>query len=203
MTGVEVINALGGELDKLLKDVPIEHVVKGVQVLSRGLFVRYFKGYRLQVAGKKRLLALVNREIKEKENEELAQLFMTLWNRANGRLYHAVYNHVRSIDEEVDKIDLVKDEDAGRFLDELLKQFDADRLYLCILINEVKFSKEVIKEKLDKVIPFEEWPPPPSPEEAEDSGQPTADSGKAEEKAEAGEEADAEPEAKVPAGESE
>jgi len=169
MTGAEVIKSLGPEeLEKLLKDIPIDHIVKGVQVFSRPLFVRYFKGYRLQVAGKKRVRGLIDKEIKEKGNEELSQLFGTLWNRANGRLYHAMYNHVRSINEEVDKIERIEDEEAGRFLDELLQEFDADRIYLCILIHEVKFSREIVKEKLDKEIPFEEWPPKPDPEEGEE-----------------------------------
>jgi len=168
MNGVEVIRSLGAELDKLLKDIPIEHVVKGVQVISRALYVRYFKGYRLQVAGKKRVRSLIDREIREKESEELAQLFITLWNRANGRLYHAMYNQVRTVNEEVDKIELIEDEDASRFLDELLQSYDEDRLYLCILINEVKFSKQVVKEKLGKEIPFEEWPPPADPGEEEE-----------------------------------
>jgi hypothetical protein len=156
----------------MLKDIPIEHIVKGVQVFNRSLFIRYFKGYRLQVAGKKRVKALVDNEIREKGSEELGQLLMTLWNRANGRLYHSMYNHVRSVDEEVDKIELIEDEAAGKILDELLEEYDADRLYLCILFNEVKVSREIVKAKLDKDIPFEEWPPKPDPEEDEDEEKP-------------------------------
>jgi hypothetical protein len=167
MNGAQVVKSLGSELDVLLRDIPIDHIVKGVQVFSRALFVRYFKGYRLQVAGKKRVRSLVDNEIREKGNEELAQLFMTLWNRANGRLYHAIYNKVREVNEEVDKIERIDDEVAGRFLGELLEEFDADRLYLCILFNEVKVSREIVKEKLDKEIPFAEWPPAPEPEEEE------------------------------------
>jgi hypothetical protein len=168
MNAAEVVKSLGKELDALLRDIPIEHIVKGVQVYNRALFVRYFKGYRLQIAGKKRVRALVDREIKEKGSEELAQLLMTLWNRANGRLYHAVYSHVRTVNEEVDKIERIDDEVAGEFLGTLLEEFDADRLYLCILFNEVKVSREIVKEKLGKEIPFAEWPPKPEPEEEAD-----------------------------------
>ena len=167
MTGVETIRALGNDASKLLKDIPIDYIVKGVQVLSRPLFIRYFKGYRIQVAGK-RLKEMVDREVLKKENEELAQLFMTLWNRANGRLYHSVYNLVRTIDEEVDKIESIDDDKAREFLDGLLEDFDAPRIFMCILLNEVRFSKEVIKEKLDKEVPVDEWPPKPE-EDAEAS----------------------------------
>ena len=165
MNGADVVKSLGTELDVMLRDIPIEHIVKGVQVYNRALFIRYFKGYRLQVAGRKRVRALVDKEIREKGSEELGQLLMTLWNRANGRLCHAMYNHVRNVDEEVDKIERIEDEAAGAILDELLQEYDADRLYLCILFNEVKVSREIVKAKLDKEIPFEEWPPQPQPEE--------------------------------------
>ncbi len=168
MTGVETIRALGDDASKLLKDIPIDYIVKGVQVLSRPLFIRYFKGYRIQVAGK-RLKEMVNREVLEKENEELAQLFMTLWNRANGRLYHSVYNLVRTIDEEVDKIESIEDDKAREFLDGLLEEFDAPRIFMCILLNEVRFSKAVIKEKLDRDVPVDEWPPKPEEEEDADA----------------------------------
>ncbi|MBM4352740.1 MAG: hypothetical protein FJ109_02935 [Deltaproteobacteria bacterium] len=170
MRGVEIIKSLNQELEIILKDVPIEHIVKGVQVLSRPMYIRYFKGYRLQVAGKRRIREMIDKEIRGKGNEELAQLITTLWNRSNNRLYHAMYNKVRTINEEVDKIVRIEDDAARVFLEELLEEYDADRLYLCILLNEVKFSREVIKEKLDKDIPFEVWPPEPPPEEEEEGG---------------------------------
>jgi len=182
MTGVETIRALGDDASKLLKDIPIDYVVKGVQVLSRPLFIRYFKGYRIQVAGK-RLKEMIDREVLDRENEELAQLFMTLWNRANGRLYHATYNLVRTIDEEVDKIESIDDEQAREFLDGLLEDFDAPRIFMCILLNEVRFSKEVIKEKLDRDVPVDEWPPKPDKDEdadaAENNSTPSASEGPA------------------------
>lgn len=165
MNGVKTLKALGSDLDSMLKDVPVNHVVRGVQVLNRGLFIRYFKGFRLEVLGKKRIRELVQNEALDKGNEELAQLFMTLWNRANGKLYHSMYNLVRTVNEEVDKIELVEDARAEEFLEELLKEFDAKRIFLSVLFNEVKFSKEAIQKKLGLEVPLEEWPPPPSPEE--------------------------------------
>jgi hypothetical protein len=188
MNGVDIIKSLGDELDVMLKDIPVEHIVKGVQVFSRALYIRYFKGYRLQVAGKKRVRALVDREIGEKDNEELSQLLMTLWNRANGRLYHAMYNKIRTVNEEVDKIERIEDDAAGLFLDELMEEgFDAARLYMCILFNEVKFSKEIITTKLERTVPFAEWPPEPVEDEeevaedAEDVPAPAADEGSGDE----------------------
>ena len=174
MTGVETIRALGDDASKLLKDIPIDYIVKGVQVLSRPLFIRYFKGYRIQVAGK-RLKEMIDREVLDRENEELAQLFMTLWNRANGRLYHAMYNLVRTIDEEVDKIESIDDDKAREFIDGLLEDFDAPRIFMCTLLNEVRFSKEVIKEKLEREVPVDDWPPKPEPDPDDDSTQSVSD----------------------------
>lgn len=171
MRGVEIIKALGSDVEKMLKDIPVDHLVHGVQLYNRALFIKYFKGYRPQVAGRKRILELVNREIREKENEELAQLLVTLWNRANGRLYHAMYNKVRSINEEVDRIERIDDERAMRFMDELLEEYNSDRIYLCILLNEVKFSREAIKRKLGKEIPLKVWPPPPERAEEKEAPQ--------------------------------
>lgn len=171
MTGVDAIKALGSDSEILLKDIPIEHIVKGVQVLSRPLYIRYFKGYRIHIHGKKRVRQLMDREILEKDNDEVSQLLMTLWNRANGPLYHAVYNQVRSINEEVHKIEKIEDEDAGRFLDQLLEEYDPERLFICILFNEVKFSKEIVELKLGKLITIDPWPPEVKEEEEEVTGE--------------------------------
>jgi len=164
---VEVIKALGNDVDKMLADIPLDHVIKGLQVNNRPLYVKYFKGSRLDKSGRRRVRDLIDQEIGQKGNEELAQLFQTLWNRANGRLYHAMYSKVRSINPEVDKIVRIEDERALKFMDDLLLEFDADRIYLCVMLDEVRFSKEAVKEKLGKEIPLESWPPPPEAEKTE------------------------------------
>jgi len=166
------------ELGTFLKDIPSELVVRGVQSSARSLFVRYFKGYRVQTASK-RVREMVENEVVAKGNEELAQLFTTLWNRANGRLYHSVYNKVRTVNEDVHKIELIEDDKADVFLTDLLKEFDAARVYLCILLNEVKFSKEMVQKHIGKAIPIVPWPPAlPLPEEEEGAETPGADAGK-------------------------
>jgi hypothetical protein len=167
MGAVETIKAIeAADLSTFLKDIPADLVVRGVQAYSRPLFVRYFKGYRIQMAAK-RVREMVDHEVVGKGSEELGQLLSTLWNRANGRLYHAMYNKVRTVDENVDRIERIDDEKAEGFMAELLGDHDATRIYLCILFNEVKFSKEAIEKKLGKKIPIDPWPPKPTPEEAQ------------------------------------
>ena len=164
MNAAEVFKALGTEADKLVKDIPVDHIIRGVQVYSRALYIRYFKGYRTQTATK-RVRLMVDREILEKGNEELAQLLSTLWNRAKGRLYHSTYNLIRSVNENVEEIDLIEDEQAAGFLDELLEEFHPAEIFLCIVFNEVRFSKAVIEEKLKRTMPFDSWPPEKEKEE--------------------------------------
>jgi len=166
MNSVTTLSAVEEHLELVLKDIPLEHVVKGIGLVNRALFVRYFKGFRLQVLGRKRVRELLQKEAIEKKSEDVAQVFITLWNRANGKLYHAIYNLVKTVNEDVDKIEHIEDDKAEAFLDELLTEFDATRIYLAVLFNEVKFSREAIRKKLEKEIPFEVWPPPPEPEEA-------------------------------------
>ena len=100
----------------------------------------------------------------------VAQRIGHLERPGNGVRYYDANFYI--VDEEVDKIELIEDEAAGKILDELLNEYDADRLYLCILFNEVKVSREIVKAKLDKDIPFEEWPPKPEPEEDEEEEKP-------------------------------
>ncbi|GEM_PF-2393764 len=173
MTGIEILKALKSDVDRIVKEIPMWHIVRGVQILNKGIFVRYFQGQRLEVKGKARIKDMIENEIFKKESEPVAQLIMTLWTRMNGDLYQDMYDMVRTINEEVDKIELIDDEKASVFLDELRKGYDRDKILWCIIFNEVKFSKAVVELKLERPIPFEVWPPPVSTEEE------NAESGKA------------------------
>lgn len=164
MTGIETLKAVKADVDRMVKDIPMWHIVRGVQILNKGVYVRYFQGQRLEVKGRARIKEMVDTEIFKKDSEPVSQLIMTLWTRSNGALYHTLYNLVKSINEEVDKIEKIEDDKASEFLDTLLKDFDKDRIFLCILFNEVKFSREIIEAKLGRPVPFEVWPPAPQTE---------------------------------------
>ncbi len=164
MTGIETLRALKVDVDRMVKDIPMWHIVRGVQILNKGVYVRYFQGQRLEIKGRARIKEMVENEIFKRDSEPVAQLVMTLWTRSNGALYHTMYNLVKTINEEVDKIEKIEDDKAGEFLDEMLKQFDKDRIFWCIIFNEVKFSSAVIEAKLGRPIPFEVWPPAPQTE---------------------------------------
>lgn len=167
MTGIETLKALKGDVDRIVKDIPMWHIVRGVQILNKGVYVRYFQGQRLEVKGRARIKEMIETEIFKKDSEPVSQLIMTLWTRSSGLLYHTMYQLVKGINEEVDKIEKIEDDKANEFFDVLLKDFDKDRIFWCIVFNEVKFSKAVIEARLGRAVPFEVWPPAPSTDEAE------------------------------------
>lgn len=160
MTALETIKAVKEDIDKIARDIPMWHIVRGVQILDKGIYTRYFRGQRIEVKGRSRIKEMIDNEIFKKDSEPIAQLVMTLWTRSNGQLYHGMYDLVSSVNEKVDEIELIDDTVASEFCDRLLEYFDKDRIYWCILFNEVKFSKAVIEAKLGRTVPFEVWPPP-------------------------------------------
>ena len=140
-------------LQLFVNDIPIEHIVRGTQMLDKPVYYRYFKGYRLQKLGKKKIIELIEREVYEKENEKLAELFMALWNRANGSLYHEMLLHVKKINEDVEAIERIEDEDATRITEMMSEEYDKERLFICVVLNQVKFTPEFVLETFGHPLP--------------------------------------------------
>jgi hypothetical protein len=179
-------------LELFVRDIPMEHIVRGTKMLDQPVYYRYFKGYRIQKLGRKKIVELVEREIYEKGSEKLAELMIALWNRANGALYHEMLHHVKKINEDVEAIESIEDEEAEKISEMMLEEYDKERLFICVVINQVRFTPAFI-EKTFGLAP----PDRPEPEaEAEESGSetpPTAEPEAAAE-AEAAPEPEAEPE---------
>ena len=149
-------------LELLVHDIPMEHIVRGTQMLDKPVYYRYFKGYRVQKLGRKKIIELIEREVYEKENEKLAELFMALWNRANGSLYHEMLLHVKKINEDVEAIERIEDEDATRITEMMAEEYDKERLFICVVLNQVKFSPEFVLDTFGHPLPDR---PDPEPEE--------------------------------------
>ncbi|MFH1529337.1 MAG: hypothetical protein ABIK09_01240 [Pseudomonadota bacterium] len=140
-------------LQLFLRDIPMDHIVRGTQMLDQPVYYRYFKGYRIQKLGLKKIVELVEREIIEKENEKLAELFVALWNRANGALYHEMLLHVKKINEDVEAIERIEDEDAARISEIMLEEYDKERLFICVVINQVRFAPQFVLETFGYPLP--------------------------------------------------
>jgi len=169
-------------LDLFVHDIPLEHVVRGTQMLDQAVFYRYFKGYRVQKLGRKRIVELLEREVLEKGNEKVAELFMALWNRANDALYHEMLHHVKKINEDVEAIERIEDEDARRITAMMLEEYDRERLFICVVVNQVRFPPEFVLETFGHPLPERPKPeapattpdptPDPTPGEAAGDGDP-------------------------------
>jgi hypothetical protein len=147
-------------LQLFVRDIPMDHIVRGVQMLDQPVYYRYFKGYRIQKLGRKKIIELIDREVLERENEKLAELFVALWNRANGALYHEMLHHVKKINEDVEAIERIEDEDAEKISAMMLEEYDKERLFICVVINQVRFSSEFVEKTFGSPLPVRPDPEP-------------------------------------------
>lgn len=159
-------------LQLFVRDIPMEHIVRGTQMLDQPVYYRYFKGYRIQKLGRKKILELIEREVLEKENEKLAELFVALWNRANGALYHEMLHHVKKINEDVEAIELIEADDAAKICEMMLEEYDKDRLFICVVINQVKFSPAFVLETFGQPLPDRPDPEPDADVEPDADAEP-------------------------------
>lgn len=141
--------------ESILKNIPIQSIITGVEKSDRAVFFRYFKGYRPSTIGRKKIAEILKDEIYNKKNENISDLLILLWNNFNRDIYHAMLESVKTINEDVEKIERIEDEKAGDIISNLLKTFSKDDIYLCVRFNEVKFSEEIIEKMLLELEPME------------------------------------------------
>jgi hypothetical protein len=166
---VIAIRSIQDMLPIFIKDIPLEHVVRGTQLLDQAAFFRYFKGYRLQKLPRKRLQDLVEREIVEKGNEKLAELFLALWNRANDDLYHEMLVLVKRINEDVESIKRIEDDTAKTIVDTMKDAYPLEKIFICVVANQVRFSPEFVKATFGRELPERPEEPEATPEVATDA----------------------------------
>ena len=150
---------------------------------DRPSFFRNFKGYRVERFGRNQLVKLARKELYERENEFWAQLIIVLWNNEHRELYNAVRERVQTIDEDVEKVERIEDELAQTWLEELLADYVLEDVLLCTYLNEVRFSPEFVKDRMELPLGIDRPLEPLAPLTSED----------AEPAAEAEPEAEAEP----------
>jgi hypothetical protein len=161
MTSVESFVLLGDRFERVVRPLDLGLTIEHVRRLAPAVFARHFKGYRPQMLGRKRVTESLRFEVFEKSNESVGDILVLLWNQRMRDLYSAMVERVRTINENVEEIERIPDEQANVFLDDLLVQFDRDDVLICVRLNEVRFSSEVIARRLEglEAAPAPEPPP--------------------------------------------
>lgn len=153
MTSVESFALLGDRFERVARPLDLGLMIEHVRRLAPAVYARHFKGYRPQTLGRKRVTESLRFEVFEKANEAVGDILVLLWNQRMRDLYAAMVEHVRTINENVEEIERIPDEQANAFLDDLLARFDRDDVLICVRLNEVRFSPEVIARRLEGVEP--------------------------------------------------
>jgi hypothetical protein len=148
MTSIDSFVHLQGDFEHLVKSLDIGMVIEHVRRLAPSAFARHFKGYRPQTLGRKRVAESLRFEIYDKGNGAVADILVLLWNQRFRFLYNEMLERVRTINEDVESIERIEDEKANAFLDELLVEHDRRDVHVCVRLNDVRFSEDVISRRL-------------------------------------------------------
>ena len=147
---IEVIRSLDETLlERMVFAMSPGRIAQELSRLDRRVYFRYFKGYRPDKISRKKVLLAVRKEVIEGDDEKFAELLVLAWNAANWELYEATRKNVAKINPDVEAIERIEDEQAQAIVDDLTeKGHEAEDIFLCALINEVRFGPE-FKAKLD------------------------------------------------------
>ncbi len=141
----EALGKLGDLFDTAARSLVPQRVIVETQRADRAAFFRNFKGQRLEKFTRRKIGIILHKEIFDRQNLFMAHLFMVLWNEANRDLYLAIRKKVETINEDVEAIEVIEDADATRFVEELQGDgFTKESIYICVRINEVRFTEEFI-----------------------------------------------------------
>lgn len=134
----------------ILKAVSPRRLASEMSKADRAFFIRYFKGIPMDKIGRGKIKAIAQKEIfSEGDGHELfANLLIIHWNEKNVALYRDMVKHVEAINEDVEAIERIEDEDADKIIDDLLARYDKSAIYLCTILNGVRFDDAVIAARL-------------------------------------------------------
>ena len=160
---IEALAKLGGLFDRVAADVQPRKLIAEIQRGDRPAYFRHFKGQRLEKFSRRKMTEILRKEIFERDNIFMSQLLMILWNESHRDMYIAMRDHVQTINEDVEAIERIEDDKALEFINDLQeKGFEKDDIYICVRLNDVRFSEEIIQEHL---APGEQQAEPVEPTE--------------------------------------
>lgn len=149
---IEALRSLSPRLfQRLCRRIPLRVFLAEVEKLDRGVFFRYFKGYRPQKIDAAHLERVFKSEIFQKGNGLLAQLVIFNWDEAEWRLYKDLQAEVKKINEDVEAIESISDEQGDAILAALTGDYDPRDIYLSFVVNGVRVSKEFLASRFAEV----------------------------------------------------
>jgi len=146
MTSVESFELLEPLFERVVRCIDLAVLIEHVRRLEPMAFARHFKGFRPQSLGRKRVLEAMRAEVYARKNQAVADILVLLWNQENRALYQAMLEHVKTINPDVEAIERIEDDKARAFVSDLRGRFELADILVCVRLNEVRFSQEVIAE---------------------------------------------------------
>lgn len=138
---------------RLIKSLDRAVLLDFFRRLEPQVYARYFKGFRPQVLGRKRVTEALWNEVHDRRNETVGDILTMLWNQQHRDLYHGMLALVKTLAEDVESIERIEDPVALQFIDALASRFDREDILICVRLNEVRFSEEVISKYLEQASP--------------------------------------------------
>lgn len=148
MQPIETYKKIEGLFEHLVRSLNFSVMMEFIRRLEPLAFTRNFKGYRPQTLGRKKVIQALANEVYQRNNGTIAEILTLLWNQEHRDLYHDMLAHVKTIDEDVEKIEKIEDDKANEFIDDLLQRYKREDILICVYLNDVKFSENVIKARL-------------------------------------------------------
>ncbi|MCO4762465.1 MAG: hypothetical protein KC502_13220 [Myxococcales bacterium] len=152
----EAINALSKLsprlFGRLCRGIPMRTFLAELARIDRGVYFRYFKGYRPVKITAKRLQDVLGKEILQRNNGLLAQLVIYNWDEFQWKLYGDLQKHVKSINEDVEAIESISAEEADPIFDDLLAKYDPRDVAIAAMINGVRVGDDYLKARFPKLL---------------------------------------------------
>jgi hypothetical protein len=146
---IEALRTVEPLLGRVFKSFSPKEFINRLSAFDRGIYNKYFRGFRIEKFNRPKLVEITRKEIFENGNELLAQFVTILWNREHRPLYNDMLDQVKTINEDVEAIEQITDEDAAKVLAGILeKGHDKLDVLLCVRMNDVRFSEDFISAEL-------------------------------------------------------
>lgn len=146
---VEALRKVAPLFERIFRVFDPKEFILRLSQFERGLYNKYFRGFRTEKFNRPKLAEIARHEIFDGNNQLLAQFVTILWNREHRDLYNDMLEQVKTVNEDVEAIELIPDDQAGPILEAVLaKGYEKDDVLLLVRLNDVRFSEEFILKNL-------------------------------------------------------